>query len=126
MADEVSLMSQLHELLSYLRQMGASTLLVLGQHGLAGPTHTPVDVSYLADTVVLLRYFEARGEVRQAISVMKKRAGPHERSIRELRLSSSGVAVGEPLHDFEGVLSGFPAARGAGKTSRKAVDVPHD
>jgi circadian clock protein KaiC len=110
MPDEVSLMSQLHELLAYLRQMGASTLLVLGQHGLAGPMHTPVDVSYLADTIMVLRYFEVRATVRQAISVMKKRAGAHERTIRELRLTSAGLSVGEPLQDFQGVLSGLPAS----------------
>src|SRR6185503_1195311 len=86
-----------------------------GQHGLAGPAHTPLDVSYLADTVVLLRYFEARGAVRQAISVMKKRAGPHERSIRELSLSSAGLAVGEPLHDCEDVYRlCAETSRGAG------------
>ena len=108
MPDEVSLMSQLHELLAYLRQMGTSTLLVLGQYGMAGPMQTPLDVSYLADTVLVLRYFEAAGTVRQAISVMKKRAGAHERTIRELTLSSAGVTVGEPLRDFQGVLSGLP------------------
>jgi circadian clock protein KaiC len=109
MHDDRAVVAQFHELLSYLRQVGVSTLLVVGQHGLTGPMESPVDVSYLADTVLLLRYFEFRGAVRQAISVMKKRGGPHERTIRELGLSSAGIRVGEPLHDFQGVLSGVPA-----------------
>ena len=109
MPDERALMPQLHELLAYLAQVGVSTLLILGQHGLTGPMQTPFDVSYLADTVVLLRYFEYAGAVRQAVSVMKKRAGPHERTIRELTLSPAGISVGEPLRDFQGVLRGDPA-----------------
>ncbi|RYZ62514.1 MAG: hypothetical protein EOP09_18735 [Proteobacteria bacterium] len=84
-------------------------MIIVCQNGMVGNSMTsPVDVSYLADTVVLLRHFEAFGEVRQAISVVKKRAGYHERSIRELQLSSQGIRVGEPLHDFRGVLTGVP------------------
>ena len=99
----------LHELLAYLAQQGVTTLLVMAQYGLLGTgMTTPVDVSYLADTVVLLRYFEAGGRIRQAISVIKKRSGSHERAIREFYLDSNGIQVGEPLKDFRGVLSGQP------------------
>jgi circadian clock protein KaiC len=98
----------LHELLTYLGQCGATTLLLMTQHGIVGQDMSlPIDASYLADSVISLRYFEARGEVRQAIAVIKKRTGRHERTIRELRLDN-GVAVGKVVHDFEGVLSGFP------------------
>jgi circadian clock protein KaiC len=109
MAEERAVLVQLHELLSYLNQTGVMTLLTLALHGLIGPgTRAPLDVSYLADTVVLLRYFEAAGELRRAISVVKKRTGAHERSIRELRLSRP-IVVGEPLRDFRGVLTDAPA-----------------
>lgn len=110
MAGEKYVMIQLHELLAYLGQMGVVTLLISAQRGLIGQMATDIDVSYLADTVVLLRYFEAHGEVRQAMSVLKKRTGPHERSIRELTLTSSGIQVGEPLREFSGVLTGVPRA----------------
>jgi circadian clock protein KaiC len=100
---------QLHELLMYLGQMGVATILVGAQQGLIGSQMTtPVDASYLADTVVLLRYFEHRGEVRQAISVMKKRGGHHERTLRELTLDRNGIHVGRPLREFRGVLTGVP------------------
>ena len=109
MAEERSVLVQLHELLTYLGQRGAVTLLTLAQHGLVGErTTSPLDVSYLADTVLLLRYFEAAGELRQAVSVVKKRSGAHERAIRELRLSH-GVKLGPPLRQFQGVLGGAPA-----------------
>ena len=108
MAGEKYVMIQLHELLAYLGQMGVVTLLINAQKGLIGQMATDIDVSYLADTVILLRYFEAHGEVRQAMSVLKKRTGPHERSIRELTLTSSGIKVGEPLRQFSGVLTGVP------------------
>ncbi|HYC48593.1 MAG TPA: ATPase domain-containing protein [Burkholderiales bacterium] len=98
----------LHELLSFLNQRGVVTIMTLAQQGLVGPMGVPVDVSYLADTVVLTRFFEARGSVRKAISVIKKRSGSHEVTIRELELSPSGVRIGEPLDDFEGVLTGVP------------------
>ncbi len=98
----------LHEILTYLGQCGATTLLLMTQHGIVGQDMSmPIDASYLADSVVSLRYFEARGEVRQSISVIKKRTGRHERTIRELRLDN-GVTVGNVVRDFEGVLSGFP------------------
>ena len=87
--------------------------MVLAQYGLLGSAMTsPTDVSYLADNVLLLRYFEAAGEVRQAISVVKRRSGPHERSIRELRLNKGKLIIGEPLTDFAGVLTGTPQYRG--------------
>jgi circadian clock protein KaiC len=105
---------QLHELLTYLAHHGVLTILVVAQRGLVGPDiDAPVDVSYLADTVILLRYFESGGAVRQAVSVLKKRSGAHERTIRELRLGPSGVRVGEPLIEFHGVLTGLPEYRGA-------------
>jgi len=112
MSEEEGLTVQLHELLSYLNQVGVASFLVLAQHGLVGSMNSPTDVSYLADNVLLLRYFEAAGEVRQAISAMKRRAGPHERSIREMRLTSGKLEIGEPLKSFVGVLTGTPEFRG--------------
>jgi circadian clock protein KaiC len=109
MPGEQFLALHLHELLTYLNNRGILTLLILAQMGLVGSAmHTPIDVSYLADNILVLRYFEAHGEVRQAISMMKKRSGGHERSIRELRLRPGGIEVGDPLVDFQGVLSGVP------------------
>jgi circadian clock protein KaiC len=116
MSSERSLMIQMHELLSYLSKQGVVTLLVMAQHGMMGSAmQSPIDVSFLADTVILLRYFEALGEVRQAISVVKKRRSSHERTIREMRLGPGGVIVGEPLRQFEGVLTGVPRYRGSEK-----------
>ncbi len=109
MPDERFLTAQMHELLTFLNQQGVVTILVMAQHGFLGSMSSPVDVSYLADTVVLLRYFEAAGAIRRAISVVKKRTGRHEDTIREMRLSASrGVEVGEPLTAFRGVLTGVP------------------
>jgi circadian clock protein KaiC len=109
MPDERFLTAQMHELLTYLNQQGVVTMLLMAQHGFLGAMASPVDVSYLADTVVLLRYFEAAGSIRRAISVVKKRTGRHEDTIREMRLSASrGVEVGEPLKAFRGVLTGVP------------------
>ena len=109
MPDERFLVAQLHELLTYLAQAGVATLLVGAHHGLIGSNmQTPVDASYLADAVVLLRYFEADGEVRQAISVLKKRSGRHERTIRGFSLSDKGLSLGPPLKEFRGVLTGVP------------------
>lgn len=108
MPDEALLTVQLHELLSYFAHRGVTTLLILGQAGLLGAIQSPVDVSYLSDTVLLLRYFEAAGRIRKAISVVKKRSGRHEDTIRELTISHGGVRVGEPLVQFSGVLSGAP------------------
>lgn len=114
MPSERFLLIQLHELLMYLGQRGVLTILVMAQHGMTGSAmQTPVDISFLADTVILLRYFEAMGEVRQAISVVKKRRGSHERTIRELRLSGNGIIIGDPLREFQGVLTGVPLYRGA-------------
>ncbi len=110
--DQKLLNIQLHELLAYLSHKAVSTILVMAQHGLVGTMASPVDVSYLADTVVLLRYFEAGGRIRKAISVMKKRSGPHENTIRELFLDARGLSVGEPLEQFTGVLTGVPKFTG--------------
>jgi circadian clock protein KaiC len=112
MPDERFLIVQLHELLTYLGQAGVATLLIGAQSGLIGSQmQSPVDASYLADAVVLLRYFESEGEVRQAISVMKKRGGAHERTIRDFRLSERGIDVGPPLREFRGILTGVPVHR---------------
>ncbi len=114
MPEERLLIAHLHELLSYLGQQGVLSILVLAQHGLLGSAmESPTDVSYLADTVVMLRYFEAAGEVRKAVSVVKKRGGGHESTIRELRVGPSGVRCGAPLHEFRGVLTGVPEYRGS-------------
>ena len=108
MPGEKFLPMQLHELTTFLNQKGIASFMVLAQYGLIGrEMQTPVDVSYLADSVLLLRFFEANGEVRQAISMIKKRSGSHERTIRELRLHH-GIVVGDPLFDFKGVLTGVP------------------
>jgi circadian clock protein KaiC len=117
MPEERFLTIQLHELLTYLAQRGVVTVLVVAQHGLmGGNVASPVDASYLADSVVLLRFFEHRGRVRRAISVMKKRSGGHEDTIRELQISSRGLQVGEPLEQFRGILSGIPTY--VGESSR--------
>jgi circadian clock protein KaiC len=108
MPDERFLVLQMHELLSYLSQLGVLTILVLAQHGLVGPMDTPLDISYLSDAVVMLRYFEYDGTVRRAISVVKKRSGHHEHTIREFRLSHHGVRMGQPLNGFNGIFSGTP------------------
>ncbi len=112
MPEERFLTTQLHELLTYLGYKGVVTFLVLAQHGMVGQMQSPIDTTYLADTVVLFRFFETAGEVRQALSVVKKRSGRHERTIRELRLEG-GIVVGKPLTEFQGVLTGTPAYRGA-------------
>jgi circadian clock protein KaiC len=109
MPGERYLAVQLHELLMYLGHHGVATLLIGAHQGLIGSVmNTPVDASYLADAVILLRYFEAMGEVRQAISIMKKRGSAHERTIREFRMTNGRLEVGEPLREFRGVLSGVP------------------
>jgi circadian clock protein KaiC len=109
MPEEKFLTAHVHELLSYLSHQGVSTLLVLAQYGIVGTTMpVPVDLSYLADTVLLLRFFESAGDVRQALSVVKKRTGDHERTIREFRITSQGIQVGPPLRRFQGVLTGVP------------------
>ncbi len=114
MPEERFLTIQLHELLMYLGQRSVATILIGAHQGLIGSQmNTPVDASYLADAVVLLRYFEARGEVRQVISVMKKRGSNHERTIRELRLDGGRIHVGEALRTFRGILTGVPIYEGA-------------
>jgi circadian clock protein KaiC len=113
MPDEQFLTAQLHELLTYLGRQGVTTLMVVAQHGMMGTNmQTPVDTSYLADSVVLLRYFEYAGKVKKAISVIKKRSGPHEESIRELRLDATGIHLSEPLAQFRGILTGIPVELG--------------
>ncbi len=111
---EQYLNSQLHELSAYLNQKGVVTILILAQHGLVAALEAPVDLSYLADTVVNMRYFEAAGGVRQALSVIKKRSGFHEKTIREFKLESGkGIRIGLPLTEFHGVLTGTPIFRGS-------------
>jgi len=117
MPGERFLSIQLHEILAYLGQKGVATMLVAAHHGLIGTAmSSPVDATYLADAVVLLRYFEMRGEIRQAISIVKRRGGAHERTIREFRLDTGGIRVGDPLRDFHGVLTGVPVYEGAEQT----------
>lgn len=113
MPEEQFLILHLHELLQHLNRQGASTFLTIAQHGMVGDMKQTIDLTYLADTVILLRYFEAMGRVRRAISVIKKRMGSHEDTIRELRISSGGLAVGPPLHEFQGVLRGVPTYVGS-------------
>ena len=114
MPNERYLLMHMHELLAYLARRGVLTILIVAQHGLLGHAmQTPVDITYLADNVIVLRYFEAGGEVKQAISVTKKRKGGHERTIREMRFTSNGIRVGHPLHEFHGVLTGVPEFTGS-------------
>ncbi len=122
MNGEQQLLLQMHELCAFLNQQGVVTFLVLAQSGLLG-THMapPVDISYLADNVILLRYFEIAGQVRKALSVLKKRTGHHERTIRELRFREGGFEVGEPLTEFHGVLTGLPAYTGSSSALEGAI-----
>jgi circadian clock protein KaiC len=116
MPGEKYLNNQLHELCSCLNQQGVVTILIVAQHGLAAVAEAPVDLSYLSDTVASLRYFEAFGEVKQSIAVVKKRSGHHEKTIREFKLiPGKGIVVGEPLKDFQSVLTGVPMFRGSQK-----------
>ena len=120
MPEEQFLTAQLHELLTYLGRQGVTTLLVVAQHGVVGSQmHSPVDTSYLADSVVLLRYFEHQGRVKKAISVVKKRSGAHEESIRELRFDEHGIHLSEPLVAFRGILTGVPEERKPDAVDRK-------
>jgi len=107
MPEEQALTLHLHELLAYLGNQGVTTILVMAQHGMIGGMQAPLDVSFLADTIILLRYFEAAGEVRKAISVLKNRSGRHETTIREYHLDG-GMSVGPPIKEFQGVLTGVP------------------
>ncbi|MEI9925026.1 MAG: ATPase domain-containing protein [Bradyrhizobium sp.] len=115
MPEENSLILHMHELLQYLNRRGAATFMTVAQHGLVGDMKAPVDVTYLADTVILLRYFEALGTVRRAISIIKKRTGAHESTIREYRIDNRGLTIGAPLEGFQGVLRGVPVYVGEGK-----------
>ena len=108
MPGERDLVLHLHELIAFLNQKGVLTFLVLTQHGLVGSMHTDLDVSYLSDTVVLLRYFEMEGAIRQVVSVLKQRTGHHERALRELSFSERGIQISQPLSSFRGVLTGIP------------------
>lgn len=119
MPEERFLTIQMHELLSYLAQQGVVTILILAQSGLVGSMHSPVDVTYLADTVLILRYFEVEGAVKQAVSVIKKRSGGHERTIREFKIQTDGIHVGEPLREFHGVLTGVPTFQGSSEDMMK-------
>jgi circadian clock protein KaiC len=119
MPEDKFLTAQLHELLAFLGQQGVVTLLTVTQAGMVGPMRSPVDATYLADNVILFRYFEARGRVRRAISVVKKRSGKHEPTIRELRVNETGIVIGEPLDDFQGVLTGVPTYLGDGASLMK-------
>lgn len=115
MPGEKYLVLQMHEMLSYLNQQGIITLLVLGQHGMVGEIRSEVDLSYLSDTILLFRYFEAEGRLLKALSVVKSRVTEHESSIRQFGLDRNGITIGEPLSDFEGVLTGAPSYRGSTK-----------
>ncbi len=112
MPNEGYLVLQMHELLSYLSQHGVMTLLILGQHGLVGEVRLDVDLSYLSDSIILMRFFEAAGAVRRGLSVVKTRTANHEASIREFSLGSGGLSIGAVLHDFDGVLEGTPVYHG--------------
>jgi circadian clock protein KaiC len=120
MPGEQFLIIQLHELLTYLGQAGVATILIGAHQGLIGSQMiTPIDASYLADAVILMRYFETQGEVRLAISVVKKRGSAHERSIREFRLAEGRISVGPPLREFRGILTGVPIFEGKSASSRE-------
>ena len=105
-------MLQMHELLTYLNNQGVMTILILAQQGVVGDVQNPIDLSFLSDAVVLLRFFEAAGELRKAISVIKKRTGTHELAIREYRLFPGGMQIGAPLVELQGVLTGVPRYTG--------------
>jgi circadian clock protein KaiC len=121
MPEEHALSNQLQELFTYLRQRGVVVILTMAQHGLLGPLESPLDVSYLADSVLLLRHFEAQCSIRKAISVLKKRS-IHETALRELSMDGKGLHVGEPLEQFRGILTGVPIYEGTGKNLRRKRD----
>ncbi|RMO16852.1 KaiC [Pseudomonas cichorii] len=122
MPEENSLVLHMHELLLYLNRQSASTFMTVAQHGLVGDMQAPVDITYLADTVILLRYFEALGQIRRAISIIKKRTGTHESTIREYRIGRSGLRIGDPLAAFQGILRGAPDYFGESKPLLKDED----
>jgi circadian clock protein KaiC len=110
--EENFLALQMHELLTYLSQQGVVTLVVLAQHGLIGNMQTSVDLTYVSDNVLMLRFFEAQGQIRRALSVLKKRTGGHETTIREFMIDAQGLRVGPVLDQFQGVLTGVPSFSG--------------
>ena len=123
MQDESAVLVQLHELLTFLNERGVLTIIIVAQHGVLGSGMlAPLDVSYLADTLILMRFFEAEGSVRQALSVVKKRTGGHEHTIREFQITGSGLQVGAPLVNFEGVMTGVPHYTGA---NERLLSPPH-
>jgi circadian clock protein KaiC len=123
MPGEKYLNNQLHELSSYLNQKGVVTILILAQHGLVAAPEAPVDLSYLSDMVITLRFFEAAGEVKQSIAVIKKRSGQHEKTLREFKLEpGKGIRIGEPLKHFQGVLTGVPVFHGTDGEMMSARD----
>jgi circadian clock protein KaiC len=122
MPDQRFLLAQMHELLMYLGQRGVATFFVMGQSGVVGETLSPADASYLTDNMLLLRFFEAQGEVRKAISVVKKRGGLHEIAIRELKFGPEGITIGEALRQFQGILAGVPIFTGAPSQLMQAKD----
>lgn len=122
MPGEQYLILQMHELLSYLNQQGVTTVLVLGQHGIIGEVKSDVDLSYLSDSTVLLRFFESNGRLRRAITVIKSRAAEHAHTIHELQLTRDGIRIGDPLEGFEGILTGLPSYRG---TTPMMAALPH-
>lgn len=120
MPDEKHLAMHMHELLSYLSNRGVATLLTLNQQGIVGESATPLDVTYLADVAILMRYFESDGEIQRAVSVVKRRVGAHDATIREMSIAPPGVLIGQPLKEYRGVLSGLPEAREAPAAEAKA------
>lgn len=126
MPEENSLVLHIHELIQYLNRQGANTFLTVAQHGLVGDMKAPVDVTYLADSIILLRYFEASGKIRRAVSIIKKRTGRHEETIREFHINESGLSLGEPLDQFQGILRGVPTfVGGAPLRSKPAAGDGH-
>ena len=122
MPNDQFLLLHMHELLTYLNRRGASTFLTMAQHGLMGDMRTPVDVTYLSDTVVLLRFFEAHGRMLRALSVIKKRTGAHEDTIREFCIDGTGLHLGDPLTAFQGVMRGVPIFVGPGSKPIIPID----
>jgi circadian clock protein KaiC len=113
MSGDKHLLLQMHELLTYLNQRGVITLLILAQHGVLGEVRGDVDLSYLSDAILMFRFFEARGMLLKAVSVVKSRTSAHELTIREFRLGKSGLEVGQALEDFEGVMTGIASYKGS-------------
>jgi circadian clock protein KaiC len=124
MPDEQFLLLHMHELLMYLGRRGVSTFLTVAQHGLIGDMRSPVDITYLSDTVLLLRFFEARGRMLRALSVMKKRSGAHEDTIREFKINHLGIQLGMPLTEFQGIMRGVPVF--VGDQNHQKLIAPHE